>query len=328
MVMGGSVASRNNFWQLFLRPAGSSRWKLVTPPGVADNGGLVVTSAGGQVLITGFRPSQGLTYTPLSQTSNGGQAWSATGPLDAALANTPDALAAAPAGGQLLALTTAGTSEVAAPGYTRWHVLSSRRALAATTAGRRCHLRGLTAAAFTAAGTPVLAGTCARPGIAGIFALRDGAWQPAGPTLPGTGRIAVLRLTTTALGLVALLRAGTGRAATLYAAWTPANMARWAISPALRAGGPAPVSGSFGPGGITAIILPGRRGETIAASSQWRPLPALPPGTATLAPGPRGQVDALAVHRTRLTVWHLAPGATTWAKAQVISIPIQFGSSS
>ncbi len=32
-VMGGSVASHNNFWQLFIRPAGSSSWKLVTPPG-------------------------------------------------------------------------------------------------------------------------------------------------------------------------------------------------------------------------------------------------------------------------------------------------------
>ena len=33
VVMGGSVATENNFWQLFVRPAGSSTWKLVTPPG-------------------------------------------------------------------------------------------------------------------------------------------------------------------------------------------------------------------------------------------------------------------------------------------------------
>ena len=41
-VMGGSVATHDNFWQLFARPAGSSRWQLVTPPGTADNGGLVL----------------------------------------------------------------------------------------------------------------------------------------------------------------------------------------------------------------------------------------------------------------------------------------------
>jgi hypothetical protein len=326
-VMGGSAASRNNFWQLFHRPAGSSQWKLVTPPGVADNGGLVVTGAGRQALITGFRPSQGLTYTPLSQTSNGGRAWAAAGPLGAALANTPDALAAAPATGRLLALTTSGTSEVAAPGYTRWHVLSRRPVLAATTAGRRCLLHRLTAAAFTPAGTPVLAGACARPGIAGIFARRKVTWQAAGPTLPGTGRIVVLRLTTTAAGLVALLQAGTGRAATLYAAWTSPDIARWTISPALRTGA-TPISASFGTSGMTAIILPGRRGEIIAASGQWHLLPALPGGTATLSPGSRGQIDALAVRRSILTVWRLAPGATTWAKAQVIKVPIQFGSSS
>ena len=47
-VMGGSAASHNNFWQLFVRPAGSRSWKLVTPPGTADNGGLVLAAAAGR----------------------------------------------------------------------------------------------------------------------------------------------------------------------------------------------------------------------------------------------------------------------------------------
>ena len=42
-VMGGSAASHNNFWQLFVRPDGTSTWRLATPPGVASNGGLVLT---------------------------------------------------------------------------------------------------------------------------------------------------------------------------------------------------------------------------------------------------------------------------------------------
>jgi hypothetical protein len=87
---------------LFVRPAGSTQWKLVTPPGAADNGGLVVADAGGQSLITGFRPSQYLTYTPLTATRDGGQVWAPAGPLDAAVANIPDALAIAPGTGQLL----------------------------------------------------------------------------------------------------------------------------------------------------------------------------------------------------------------------------------
>ncbi len=32
-VMGGSAADENNFWQLFVRPAGATRWSLVTPRG-------------------------------------------------------------------------------------------------------------------------------------------------------------------------------------------------------------------------------------------------------------------------------------------------------
>ena len=55
-VMGGSVATNDNFWQLFARPAGSNTWKLVTPPGTPDNGGLVLAGAGGS-LITGDRKS-------------------------------------------------------------------------------------------------------------------------------------------------------------------------------------------------------------------------------------------------------------------------------
>ena len=48
-------------------------------PGTADNGGLVLAGAG-RALVTGFRPSQNLTYTPLTETSDGGQAWSSPRP--------------------------------------------------------------------------------------------------------------------------------------------------------------------------------------------------------------------------------------------------------
>ena len=71
-VMGGSVDQENNFWQLFIRPAGTARWQLVTPPGTADNGGLVLAD-GGQSLVTAFRPSQYLTYSPLIQTRDAGR---------------------------------------------------------------------------------------------------------------------------------------------------------------------------------------------------------------------------------------------------------------
>jgi hypothetical protein len=330
-VMGGSAASHNNFWQLFVRPSGSTRWKLVTPPGVPDNGGLVVADAGGQSLITGFRPSQYLTYTPLTATSDGGQAWSPAGPLDAALADVPDALAAAPGSGHLLALTASGAVKLAAPGYTSWNTLASQHTLASTPAGRHCGLDSLTAAAFTPSGAPLLAGTCSRPGTAGILADLNGTWQAAAPAMPATlahQTITVPRLTRTADRLAALLAAGTGPATTLLAAWSADDGSHWTLSPPLRLNGAALASASFGPGGTAAIITTGGQGQMIAsAGRQWQVLPALPPGTATLAPGPGGATDALAARGTTLTIWQLPPGGTGWTKTQVISVPIQFGSS-
>jgi hypothetical protein len=330
-VMGGSVATNDNFWQLFARPVGSSTWKLVTPPGTPDNGGLVLAGAGSS-LITGFRPSQYLTYTPLTLTRNAGQAWSSTGPLDGALANGPDALAAAPSTGKVLALLTDGTAELAAPGYTSWTTLATQRSLAATPAGRSCGLQNLTAATFTTSGIPMLAATCARAGTAGIFADAGGTWHAAGPALPAAlahQPVQVLRLTTTTSSTIALLVAGTGSDASLLAAWSPDSGSHWTLSPPLRLNGAAPSSASFGPGDATAIILNGSRGQAVAGpGALWRALPALPPGTATLAVGPAGGFDALAVARTKMTIWQLAPRSAAWSKAQIINVPIQFGSSS
>ena len=235
VVMGGSAAQDNAFWQLFIRPAGSTRWRLVTPPGTADNGGLVLAGSGGPALVTGFRPSQDLTFTPLIQTSNGGQAWSSLDPLDAALASTPDALAVKPGSGHLLALLADGTVEQAAPGGTTWQHAGHPQALAATPAGQRCGLNALTAATYTPAGIPVLAGTCARPGTVGIFTAGNATWQAAGPALPAalaSQPVTVARLTRTAQGITALLTAGTGPGTSLLAAWS-ADGSHWTLSPPL-----------------------------------------------------------------------------------------------
>ncbi len=327
VVMGGSVASHNDFWQLLARPAGSSTWRLITPPGVADNGGLVVAGLGGQSLVTAFRPSQRLTFTPLTVTSDSGRAWAAAGPLDAALADTPDALAAAPGTGRLLAVTGSGTARLAAPGYTVWHVLATKAALAAAPAGRACRLQAVTSAAFSPSGTPLLAGRCGRAGTAAIFANRDGTWQAAGPPIPAAlarQHITVLRLTRTGSGIAALL--GAGRS--LLAAWSADSGSHWAVSSPVSLGGGRLTSASFGPASAIAVVLTGSRAETIAgAGAGWRSLPALPAGTATLSVGRAGGLDALAVHRTRLTIWELAAGSATWRAMQALSVPVQFGSS-
>lgn len=329
--MGGSAAQHENFWELFVRPSAAARWRLATPPGVADNGGLDVAGTGGGSLVTGFRPSQRLTFSPLVTTSNDGATWSPSGPVSPGLADAPDALAAGP-GGRLIALTGNGGAELGTGLGTAWTRLSSARSLAATPAGRACGLTRLTAAAFGSSG-PVLGAGCDRPGVAGIFSDSGGAWHAAGPAVPAAlarEDIDVLMLTSDGAApggdLVALLRAGSGAGVTLTAAWSADGGSRWTLSPPLRLAGGQLVSAAVGPGGSFGIVLNASRGAILTGpGASWRALPALPRETATLVLGPSGRADAIGAHLSTFSDWRLT--ASGWTLAQTINVTIPYGSS-
>ncbi len=320
--MGGPAAQEDNFWELFTRAPGAAAWRLATPLGVADNGGLVVAGTGGESLLTGFVPSQSLTFSPLAASGDSGASWSSASLVNPGLADVPDALAARP-GGDLIALTRGG-AELGQHGGT-WTHLSSSRALAATPAGRACGVAGLTAVAFGSAGAPMLATSCDHPGVAGIFTDSGGGWHAAGPVVPASlarENIEVLRLAPAGTGLVALLRAGTGPTASVIAAWYDGT--RWTLSPLLRAG--TVRSTAIGPDGSVGIILNATQAATLAGpGASWHLLPALPKWAATLALGPAGQVDAIAAHGGTFTDWRLAPAG--WSPAQTINVTIPYGSS-
>jgi hypothetical protein len=326
-VMGGSAASENNFWQLFIRPAKATQWTLVTPEGVADNGGLVAAGGvGGTSLLVGFRPSQGLTFSPLAASNDAGRTWS-QGLLDADLANVPDALAVSQSG-QALALLgdggieTAPTAGAAAAG--QWSQLTTLKALAASDPGHACGLAAVNAVSFSQNDAPMAAGSCERRGVAGVFAESGGTWQAAGPALPGAlggDQVQVLGLASAPGGAVALMTAGSS----LVAAWSGAT--GWTVSAPVGAGGL--VASGFGSAGSVWVLLGGGRAEVIGGTGgAWRALPAVPTGVQTLAADAGGGYDALAVSGSRLTVWRLGPAATAWAKVQEITVPIEYGSSS
>ena len=193
-------------------------------------------------------------------------------------------------------------------------------------------LDSLTAAAFTSSGHPLLGAGCSRPGTAGIFSRTGRTWQLTGPAIPAAyahQAITVLRLTTTGDTTTALLAAGTGPSAEhLLAGWSADGGAHWTLSPPLPLNGATLTSASSGPDNSLAITLTHRRAAVITRSTDsWRQLPVLPPNTATLAPSTTGGWNALAVHGTQLTIWQAATGAQAWASAQVIKVPVQFGSS-
>ena len=328
--MGGSASQHNNFWQLFVRPAASARWGLVTPPGMATNGGFILAGPAGRSITAAFRPSQNITYSPLTSTTDDGAHW-ATGQVAAGLADVPDALAAGPGGSTLIGLVP-GAVELSQSGVSGWARLATLRSLAAAAPGRACQLTGFTAAAFSPAGMPQVAGSCARDGVAGIFSYTDGAWRAAGPALPASlaGQpVTVLRLSTTAGYETALLAVGSKAATTVLAAWTRGGSGRWALSPVLPTQGRHVQSASFGPGGTVGLVLSGRRGATLSGpGASWQQLTTLPVGTQTLVLGSGPGTEALAVHRSIMTVWARVPASAGWTRKQVINVPISYGSSS
>jgi hypothetical protein len=337
VVMGGSSAAHNNFWQIFTRPAKSLRWTLATPPGAADNGGLAVTDVGGHSLVAAVRPSQALTFTPLAASRDGGAHWSQSGLLSSGLADFPSAFAGAP-GGSLIALNQQGTAELAARAGAAWTRLASERSVAASPAGRACGLAGLTAAAFGPSGGALLAGACTRPGRVGIFASAGGTWHASGPALPSSlaGRdIEVLGLAGAGEMNAALLQAGLGPAASLISAWPGDGSGQWRLTAPFGLHGRQVLSVAFGAGGAVGVTLTG--GGALAVTGPggaWRALPALPAqaatlpaAAATLAAAPGGGFEVLVAHGGRLTVWQLAAGGTGWVQAQLLNVDIPYGSS-
>jgi hypothetical protein len=338
VVMGGSSAAHNDFWELFTRPANAAKWALATPLGVADNGGLAVANVGAGSLVTAFRPSQDLTFSPLSASQDDGAHWSQSGLLPGGLASVPSAFAGTASGG-LIALTSRGDAEVAVRAGAAWTSLASERSVAASPAGRACGLARLTAAAFSSSGTPLLAGQCTRPGAVGIFASTAGSWQAATPTLPSSlarRDIEVLGLAGAGLTSVALLQAGVGTTANLITAWSADGGQQWRVSAPLRLRGRAVRSAAFGTGGAVGVTLTGGRAVTVAGpGAAWRPLPALPPQAAkvpaagvTLAAAPGHGFDALVGQAGQLSVWQLAASGAGWQRVQVIKVQIPYGSSS
>jgi hypothetical protein len=338
IVMGGSSAAENNFWQLFTRPAESAKWTLSTPLGVADNGGLAVADVGARSLVTAFRPSQDLLFTPLSASQDNGAHWSQSGLLGSGLAGFPSAFAGAPNGG-LIALTQQGDAETARRAGAGWAKLANERSVAASPAGRACGLARLTAAAFSSSGVPLLAGECSRPGTVGIFASASGTWHATGPALPSSlarRDIEVLGLARVGQTSVALLLAGPGQAASLITAWSNDGGSQWRLSAPFQLNGSGIQSTAFGVDGAVGVTLKG--GGAVAVTgpgAAWRSLPVLPalaakvPAAAvTLAAGPGDGFEVLVARGAQLSVWQPVPGGSGWERSQVINVEIPYGSSS
>ena len=335
LVMGGSAAEHNNFWQVFVRPARAPAWKLATPPGAASNGGIAVAAEGGPALAAAVRPSQDLSFSPLASSSDNGAKWIQSGLLDARLAAGPDALAAAPGGG-LIALTRAGDIELRARPGASWTRLASEPAVAAA-AGRGCGPAQLTSVAYSPSGDPLVAGACARAGQAGIFRLAGGRVVPRRPRAARGAGAPGRRGPADGPGGPGARRAAGGgpRPATrLLGAWSNQAGTSWTLSQPYQPGAARPVSAAFAGGSLGVVLSGGRAVSVSGPGAAWRSLPVLPApassapdGGVTLAAAPAGGFQALSAHGGQLSVWALSSGGSSWGRSQVIKVSIPYGSS-
>lgn len=181
LAMGSPTSALNRFWQVFLRAPGATSWTLVTPPGVATNGGVVATATGDK-LVVGILASQSLHFSVVEWTTDRGRTWS-NGILPGALTSVPDALAAQ--ADRVVALLGARGDKVveSEDAGVQWRTAATLRSLRPVARHARCSLVGLTAVAWSSSGL-VLAGSCADGG--GVLLARRGASFTADSLLPGT----------------------------------------------------------------------------------------------------------------------------------------------
>jgi len=333
--MGKLSDPSNTFWQLLHRAPGSSHWSVVTPQGVADNGGLVAGASTNSVMV-GTLPSKLLTFSPLSVSFDQGTTWNPAF-LPGALAARPDALA--DAGG-----TTEGSLAIVGTrvlrvrlGAASWSPLVSLRQLRRVSP--RCDATALDAVAATPSGSPLIATGCDRGGTVAVFTASGGSWQQIGTTLPPSfagWSTSVLRLESAGPVTTALVAAAHAGHAVVVALWQQGG--RWTESAPLPAASGSPLlASSVGVTGTVAVVVGPKSapvGYDLSPGGRWTRLPALPPATSALGPLEPGVgfggpvIDAFTVSDgTVLGVYALTPSGTGWAKVQSTEVPLAYGSS-
>ena len=325
VAMGILSQPANTFWQALYRPSGSTQWTVRTPPGVADNGGLVL-AASATTLAVGFRPSSDLRFSPLALSTDDGKTYSPA-LLPGGLAEVPDALSLSASG---LGVALAGQEVMTSPPtLSTWTPVTSLAAIQASGPGARCGLRDLTAVVATDSGE-ALGADCGHSDAPGILTITGSKISLIGPTLPEVpsgGEIDVLRLVRYKKGLAALLKIGADHQTLYQVIWQTEPQGPWTISPTLAA---APLtSASFTASGAF-VLLTGNSPSGPSLSSVapgapgWTALPDPPARTAAISSSAAG-TDALALNGQTFTDYHLS--GHDWETAQTIDVPLAYGSS-
>jgi hypothetical protein len=156
-----------------------------------------------------------------------------------------------------------------------------------------------------------------------------------GPVLTAgrAGTATVARLESTPGGAAGLAVVQSSSGSSLVAFWTVGALDGWVESrPTTVPAGWTLESTMVGDGqrGVTVLLASGirRRIEQVAGGgSAWTTLPSAPAGTDAVATV-GDETDAFVPSGSRLAVWAWSPTSPTWSRTAVITVPIQYGSSS
>ena len=339
IAMGHLRDPSNTFWEMFQRPAGASSWSLRTPPGVASNGGLVLAAPPSGALTVGFLISSDLKFSPVAQSTDGGEKWS-PGELPSPLMAMPDALAVGPTAETLALVATRGDRVLQTSGdLSTWRTLTSVPAL--TAAAPSCGVRGVTAVAYNDAAHPLLGLACSKKGEVGVLAdtapssTGPSTWRDIGLTLgPARGAASVTRLVSTSDGIAGLGQVGSGNRTSIVAFWGSGSTDQWSGPTLFQVPGGWSVRATATGGGsgqsLAVLLASGarRRVDVIAGpGASWMTLPSAPRGASGVA-ADGAEVDTFVVTGTHLAVWAWTAGATDWSRTASITVPVPYGSSS
>jgi hypothetical protein len=339
--MGELGSTRNTFWQVFVERSGSDRWALATPPGVADNEGLVPAanpsggSAAAGSVVVGVVASDKLGFSPVASSTTAGLHWAGS-TLPTRITPVPAALAGL-GGGRLAALVGSGGTAVMESGrsLSAWRTTATLAALRSSAAGRACGLLALTAITAGPTGALLVGGRCSRPGEIGLFQRSGGVWRGVAGHLVGqsaTSVSSVAAVVTSPQGAEIVLAVDGPRGEGLVGLEGEPD-GTWRQSSGLVAlpAGSHVQSLQQSPGRGAAVLLaagslaaPRSERLEVATGTAWRAGGGVPAGTQAVSFSGR-QLTAFVVERSTLVVEERV--GATWRVTQRVDVPIQYGSS-
>ena len=172
-------------------------------------------------------------------------------------------------------------------------------------------------------------GACTQAGQIGEYAYAHGSWRAAAPPTPATLRgnpSRVLWLVSTGATTLTLVDFPSASQNTLLAAWTTDGGRRWTETPPLVMGArEGLLATGTGPHTQTFLLVSTPHGNRLrigAPATPWHATPRPPEGTATVALGGAGEVDALAVHGYNIVDWRLVGTPGAWQRAGTLHVTV------